>query len=77
METGRQHAGPGDLLTSTPDDIHSVVNDTAAIALSLNLYELSFPHTDARRFDPIARTEAPLISGYARVNPVARRPTAP
>lgn len=61
METGRQHAGPGDLLTFTPGDIHSVVNETADICLSLNLYGLSFAHTHASRFDPVARTEGPLI----------------
>jgi predicted metal-dependent enzyme (double-stranded beta helix superfamily) len=61
VETGRQIAGPGDLLTFTPDDIHSVINETGAISLSLNLYGLSFPYTHASRFDPIARTEGPLI----------------
>lgn len=60
-ETGRRVAGPGDLLTFTPDDIHSVVNETSEISLSLNLYGLSFPYTHASRFDPVARTESPLI----------------
>lgn len=61
VETGRSIAGPGDLLTFAPDDIHSVVNETATLSLSLNLYGLSFPYTHASRFDPVARTEAPLI----------------
>jgi predicted metal-dependent enzyme (double-stranded beta helix superfamily) len=61
VETGRRIAGPGDILTFTPDDIHSVINETAAISLSLNLYGLSFAYTHASRFDPVARTESPLI----------------
>jgi predicted metal-dependent enzyme (double-stranded beta helix superfamily) len=60
-ETGRRDFGPGDVVTFVPADIHSVRNDGRTLALSLNLYGLSYGHTGARTFDPVARTEAPLI----------------
>jgi predicted metal-dependent enzyme (double-stranded beta helix superfamily) len=61
VEAGRTVFGPGEVVTFAPDDIHSVVNETDEIALSLNLYGLSYGYTHASRFDPIAQTESPLI----------------
>ncbi|HEY3919965.1 MAG TPA: hypothetical protein VGL83_19390 [Stellaceae bacterium] len=45
----------------SPDDIHSVINESDEFALSLNLYGLSYGYTGASRFDPMAHTEGPLI----------------
>jgi len=61
VEGRRTVFGPGDVIAFTPDDIHSVVNETGEIALSLNLYGLSYGYAHASRFDPIAQTESPLI----------------
>ena len=60
-EASRTIFGPGDIVAFLPDDIHSVVNASDELALSLNLYGLSYGYTHASRFDPIAKTESPLI----------------
>jgi predicted metal-dependent enzyme (double-stranded beta helix superfamily) len=60
-EAGRRDFGPGDVVTFMPADIHSVRNDGATLALSLNLYGLSYGHTGARVYDTVAHTESPLI----------------
>jgi predicted metal-dependent enzyme (double-stranded beta helix superfamily) len=61
-EAGRTVFGPGEVVTFLPDDIHSVSNEGREVALSLNLYGLSYPYTGASRFDPVHHTERPLLS---------------
>lgn len=53
--------GPGEVLTFLPPDIHSVVNESDRLSLSLNLYGVSFAYAHSSQFDPLARTERPLI----------------
>jgi predicted metal-dependent enzyme (double-stranded beta helix superfamily) len=62
-EVGRTVFGPGDIVSFLPDDIHSVLNESDQLALSLNLYGLSYGYAHASRFDPVAMTESPLIPG--------------
>jgi predicted metal-dependent enzyme (double-stranded beta helix superfamily) len=61
-EAGRTIFGPGEVVSFMPNDIHSVVNESDQLCLSLNLYGLSYGYTHSRRFDPAARTEGPLIA---------------
>jgi hypothetical protein len=50
------------VVTFLPDDIHSVCNEGREVALSLNLYGLSYPYTGASQFDAARHTERPLIA---------------
>ena len=55
---GEQVVGPGDVVTFQPDSIHSVVNDTDRVSVSLHVYGRHVNHTHRSRFDPDQRTEA-------------------
>jgi predicted metal-dependent enzyme (double-stranded beta helix superfamily) len=61
--SGRTEFGPGDVVTFLPDDIHSVANEGHELAVSLNLYGLSYAYTGASTFDTMARMEKPLMPG--------------
>ena len=53
--------GPGDVLVLQPNDIHSVMNDTEAITVSLHVYGKHVNHTERSQFDPERRTEQPFV----------------
>jgi predicted metal-dependent enzyme (double-stranded beta helix superfamily) len=61
-ETGRQSIGPGDVVAFMPEDIHSVINESGRLALSLNLYGVSYAYAHSEKFDPVALTARPLLS---------------
>jgi len=61
--TGRTEFGQGDVVTFLPDDIHSVVNETHELAVTLNIYGLSYAYAGASTFDTMARMEHPLKPG--------------
>lgn len=63
---GRSVIGRGDVVTLLAGDIHSVVNETGAVSLSLHLYGRHLNYTGRRRYDPAARTESPFV---VRVRP--------
>ena len=42
-------------------NIHSVVNETSAVTVSLHTYGMHVNHTDRAQFDPEAKTATPLI----------------
>jgi hypothetical protein len=62
VETGRLSFGPGDVLAFMPEDIHSIVNASSQLALSLNLYGVSYAATQSEKFDPRAQTVKPLLA---------------
>lgn len=59
----RNEFGPGDVVTFQPDDIHSVENPGHELAVSLNLYGISYDYAGASTFDTISRLERPLRPG--------------
>ena len=61
-ETGRLCFGPGDVLAFMPEDIHSIVNASSRLALSLNLYGVSYAAAHSEKFDPRAQTVKPLLA---------------
>lgn len=48
---------PGDVVTFQPDSIHSVVNETAHITVSLHVYGKHMNYTTRSQFDPEQGTE--------------------
>jgi predicted metal-dependent enzyme (double-stranded beta helix superfamily) len=53
--------GPGDVLALLPDSIHSVVNEAAAVTVSLHVYGKHVNHTERSQFDPERRLEKGFI----------------
>jgi predicted metal-dependent enzyme (double-stranded beta helix superfamily) len=53
--------GPGDLLTLQPSSIHSVVNETEFVTVSLHVYGKHVNHTERSQFDPERHTEKEFI----------------
>ncbi len=53
--------GPGDVLTFLPDSIHSVVNQTDSVSVSLHVYGMHVNHAQRSQFDPETGTEKPFI----------------
>ena len=53
--------GPGDVLMLQADSIHSVINDTDSVTVSLHVYGKHVNHTDRSQFDPEQRTERPFM----------------
>jgi len=53
--------GPGDVLTLQPDSIHSVVNKTESVTVSLHVYGKHVNHTERSQFDPDQHTERAFI----------------
>jgi predicted metal-dependent enzyme (double-stranded beta helix superfamily) len=56
-----QLVGPGDVVTFQPDSIHSVVNDTDRVSVSLHVYGRHVNHTHRFRFDPDGKTESRFL----------------
>jgi predicted metal-dependent enzyme (double-stranded beta helix superfamily) len=61
VESARRSFGPGEVLTFTPSDIHSILNESGETVLSLNLYGLAYGYTHSRQYDPVAKTEKLLL----------------
>ena len=53
--------GPGDILTLQPSSIHSVINETASVTVSLHVYGRHVNHTERSQFDPEQKTEKAFI----------------
>jgi predicted metal-dependent enzyme (double-stranded beta helix superfamily) len=58
---GEQLVGPGDVVTFQPDSIHSVINETDRVSVSLHVYGRHVNHTHRFRFDPDQWTESPFL----------------
>ncbi|MFQ6021459.1 MAG: hypothetical protein ACE5NW_01950 [Acidiferrobacterales bacterium] len=52
--------GPGEAAVFLPDEIHSVDNETDAVALSLHVYGKHVNFTARSQFDPSTHTETPF-----------------
>lgn len=57
---GDEVIGPGEVVTFLPDAIHSVVNETDRVTLSLHVYGKHVNYTERSQFDPEAKTETPF-----------------
>ena len=53
--------GPGDVLTLMPDSIHSVVNESAQVTVSLHVYGYNLNLTNRSEFDPERDLERPVV----------------
>lgn len=52
---------PGDIVSMTTKDIHSVVNPAPGVSVSLHIYGKHFNHTNRYQFNPETKTAAPFI----------------
>ena len=57
VEEGARVFGAGDVVTFQPDSIHSVVNDTDRVTVSLHVYGKHVNYTTRSQFDPARRVE--------------------
>ncbi len=57
---GEEVIGPGEVVAFLPDAIHSVVNETDKITLSLHVYGKHINYTERSQFDPETKTETPF-----------------
>jgi predicted metal-dependent enzyme (double-stranded beta helix superfamily) len=53
--------GPGDVLTLQPSSIHSVVNESESVTVSLHVYGTHVNHTSRFQFDPEKHTESEFV----------------
>jgi predicted metal-dependent enzyme (double-stranded beta helix superfamily) len=53
--------GPGDVVTFLPDSIHSVVNETDRVTVSLHVYGRHPNHTGRSQFDPERGVETTFV----------------
>lgn len=57
---GEKVFGPGEVVSLLPAAIHSVVNETDGLTVSLHVYGRHLNHVKRSQFDPEARTETPF-----------------
>jgi predicted metal-dependent enzyme (double-stranded beta helix superfamily) len=57
--TGERTVGPGELICLPAGCIHSVVNDTSDVSVSLHAYGRHVNFNERSQFDPVAGTESP------------------
>lgn len=60
-QIGRKVFGPGEVLAMPKGTIHSVVNESGQVTMSLHVYGKHINHTTRSQFDPAQRTERPFI----------------
>lgn len=58
--------GPGEVVTLMPDAIHSVVNETGAVTVSLHTYGMHLNYTGRLEFDPDRNTAGPVTRKIRR-----------
>ena len=56
-KTGEKMFGPGDVLAMPSGVIHSVLNESTQVSLSLHVYGKHVNHTERSKYDPEQRTE--------------------
>lgn len=52
---------PGDIVAMRTNDIHSVVNPSEGVSVSLHIYGKHFNHTNRYKFDPETKRATPFI----------------
>jgi predicted metal-dependent enzyme (double-stranded beta helix superfamily) len=57
VRQGAKVFADGDVVSFQPDAIHSVVNETSAVTVSLHVYGMHVNYTTRSQFDPEARVE--------------------
>jgi predicted metal-dependent enzyme (double-stranded beta helix superfamily) len=60
-EAGDRIFGPGEIVTFQPESIHSVVNETDRVTISLHVYGKHVNYTIRSQFDPARKIEKPFI----------------
>jgi predicted metal-dependent enzyme (double-stranded beta helix superfamily) len=60
-EQGRKRFGPGEVVTLLPGAIHSVLNETDRVTVSLHVYGRHLNHTARSQFDPERELEQPFV----------------
>ena len=63
---GQMVFGPGDVFALMPDAIHSVVNATDGVTVSLHTYGMHLNHTGRSEFDPEKKTAGPVMRKVER-----------
>jgi predicted metal-dependent enzyme (double-stranded beta helix superfamily) len=58
---GEKMFGPGDVVSFLPHEIHSVVNETDRVTVSLHIYGMHLNHTGRSQFDLENNVETPFI----------------
>ena len=58
---GEETIAPGEVVAFLSDAIHSVVNETDAVTVSLHIYGRHLNYTNRSQFDPEKHTETPFI----------------
>lgn len=61
QKQGEETIGHGEVVSFLPDAIHSVVNETGAVTLSLHIYGRHLNYTNRSQFDPEKSAETPFI----------------
>jgi len=59
--SGEKVFGPGDVVSFLPAQIHSVLNETGEVTVSLHIYGKHLNYTGRSQFDPEARKELPFV----------------
>lgn len=54
----------GDIVSFLPDAIHSVINETARVTVSLHVYGKNLNYTGRSQFDPAKGTQTPMVLTY-------------
>ncbi len=60
-KAGEEVVGPGEVVSFLPEAIHSVVNETDRVTLSLHVYGKHLNYTGRSEFDPEKNIESPFI----------------
>ncbi|HHF7366432.1 TPA: cupin [Legionella bozemanae] len=55
---------PGDVIAFNPDDIHSVVNISDSVAMSLHVYGKNLNYTHRFQYNPMTNTAEPFIVDF-------------
>lgn len=61
VERDRRVFGPGEVVSFLPESIHSVVNESDRVTLSLHVYGKHLNYSTRWQFDPVAKRERPIV----------------
>lgn len=56
---------PGGLISFLPNDIHSVINESGDVAISLHVYGKNLNYTGRHQYDPVNNLMQPFIVNYS------------
>ena len=55
----------GGVVSFLPNDIHSVVNESETVAISLHVYGMNLNYTGRYQYDPVNKTAKPFIINFS------------